>query len=175
MALLTVRQYVALRLWYVEGWSQRRIGRDMKVTHQAVYTLIVRGRKALVRGLAEQGVATLPLVEGLLRPSATSSVTRDVGQAASRREELLDALQLRMEQRATELAIVEECMSGDSFSPTRTKRNPYDQWETRYLSRHEAEPLPTNAYDAGRAAANCACEDPGCDLGCAGCRHALRK
>jgi hypothetical protein len=80
-----------------------------------------------------------------------------------------------MAQRDAELADIEECMAGDSFSPTRTKRNHFDQWELRYLARHECQTLPDAAYrqkrSGGGPARYCAGPD-GCGLGCCGCDHA---
>ena len=176
--MVTARQYVALHLYYVEGWSYRRVGKALGLTSSASpYSLIQRGRDALIRITVDKGANTLPLVEGLLRPSPTSSLTRNVGQAASRREELLDALEHRMVQRDAELADIEECMAGDSFSPTRIKQNHYDQWEIRYLNQHHGEPLPTSAYmhkrRGGGPATYCAAP-PTCTIHprCVGCPHA---
>jgi len=174
---VTARQYIALHLYYIEGWSYRRIGKHLGMASSASpYALVQRGKSAIVRITVDKGANTLPLVEGLLRPSPTSSLTRNVGQAASRREELLDALERRMAQRDAELADIEECMAGDSFSPTRTKQNPYDQWEMRYLSKHQGEPMPTSAYihkrRGGGPANYCAAPVP-CSFTprCVGCPH----
>ncbi len=109
-------------------------------------------------------------MRALIVPSPTSSPTANIGLAASRREELLDALQLRLEQREAELADIAECMSGNHFLPTHIKRNHYDQWELRYLSHCSGEPLPTSAYDSANAAKHCAGDPSTCNLGCAGCR-----
>jgi len=172
MQRLTDRQFVALYLYYVCGQSHRKIGRVLGVDRKTVYEHLRSARNKLITIKVETPYPrTLPLVERLLEPSPTASVTRGAGIAASRREDLLDALERRMAQRDAELADISECMSGDSFSPTHALRNTYDQWEARYLSRHAGEPLPTSAYDAGHAAANCACDAPSCTLGCAGCRH----
>lgn len=179
MESLTDRQFVALYLYYVEGQSYRKIGRLFGVDFKTAYEHVTTARDKLITIKVEvPNPHTSPLVERLLEPSPTSSVTRGAGIAASRREELLDALERRMAQRDAEWADIEECLSGDSFSPTHGKRNSFDQWETRYLMRHAnnaGEGLPTGAYQSDHAAANCACDDCACPLGCAGCRHALHK
>ena len=168
---VTARQYVALYLYYIEGQPQRKIGSVLGIAHQNVSRLIVRGKRWLVDAAADQGGASLPYIEALSAPSPTASPTRNVGLAASRREELLDALELRLEQRAKDLAEVAECMSGDSSRPTRIKRNHYDQWELRYLAGKAGEPLPTSAYNAAVAARYCASDPATCGLDCCGCRR----
>jgi hypothetical protein len=172
---VTARQYVALYLYYVEGQSQGKIGAVLGIAQQNVSKLMVRGKRWLVDAVAEQGGVSLPRLTALLAPSPTSSPSANVGLAASRQEELADALELRLQQRATELAEVEECMSGDSSHPTRIKRNHYDQWELRYLAARSGEPLPTSAYYAGTAAAYCANRGKVCGLKCAGCETGVNE
>jgi hypothetical protein len=172
---VTDRQYIAMRLYYCEGWTQRKIGSALGIRQQNVSRLLTRGKRWIIERAGEEGVKSL-LVEGLFRPSPTSSVTRNVGLAASRREELLDALELRMKQRATELAEVEECMAGDSFHPTHIKRNHHDQWELRYLTAHDAQSLPDSAYiqkRRGGGPANYCAAPVTCALTprCVGCPH----
>lgn len=164
---VTSRQEQALRLYYCEGWTHRRIGSHLGITHRAVQTLIIRGSRWLIEDAAAQGVASLPLVERPCRLSPTSST--HVGRALTRQEELLDALALRLEQRDAELAMYEQWLDGDSHLPSHVKRNPYDQWELRYLRGKKGEPLPTTAYRADIAASNCAADRGRCGLDCAGC------
>lgn len=164
----TARQLKALHLYYVEGWSHRRIAGALGIKHAPVQRLIMRGSRWIVEKAADEGGASLPLMRALIAPGPTSSTT-NVGLAASRVDDLLDALELRMEQRAYELAATEECMSAGSFQPTRIKRNHYDQWELRYLARHKGEPLPTSAYNPVSAARHCS-GAPTCTCTCDGCR-----
>lgn len=146
--MVTTRQYIVLRLYYVEGWTLRRIGQAFGVSFQAVHQTIGRGRRWIFEVCGDQGVDASPLVRGLLAPSPTSSPTSNVGLAASRQEELLDALELLMEHRAAEAASFEECMSGDSFLQTHAKRNSFDQWEMRYAMARHCLQIPTSAYEA---------------------------
>lgn len=171
MSEVTERQYTALYFYYVEGWSHRKIGTELNIHHSSVQSLIIRGRRWITEAAAKQTPATLPFMRALFTPSPTSSLTAHLGRAASRQEELQGTLTLRMEQRAEELAEIEECMSGSHLSPTHIKRNHYDQWELRYLQAHGGEPLPTSAYQAGTAAAYCASDQTICGLDCHGCRR----
>jgi len=167
---VTDRQRTALQLYYVEGWSQRRIGRTLSVSQPSVHRLIVRGSRWIVETAAAEGGISLPSMRALFASSPTSSSTH-VGRAACRREELLDALELRVEQRAKDLATAEECMSSGSSAPTRCPKNHYDQWELRYLRDHAGEPLPTSAYKASNAARYCTGDRRTCTLGCFGCKR----
>ena len=117
---LTARQYVVMYLYYRRGCTHRQIASALSIKHTAVQKLLVRGNRwVLEEAVTPEGVATSDLVRGLLQPSLTASVTGHVGRAASRQEELLDRLELRMQQRARELADIEECMSCGSDLPTR--------------------------------------------------------
>lgn len=167
----TSRQEVALLLYYVEGWSHRRIGQALGISHQASHQLVDRGRRIILHKVDEQDVDALPTVRVLLAANERVSCTRHIGRALARQEELLDALQLRMEQRAEELAMYEQWLDSGSSSPSHCKRNPYDQWEMRYLHGRKGEPLPTTAYNAATAAGSCAMNGKPCPLGCAGCRQ----
>ena len=179
MDTLTDRQFIALYLYYIEGQSYRKIAGVFGIATMTAHEHVRNARNKLIRIRIDNPYPyTSPLVERLIEPSPTSSVTRGAGIAASRREELLDALERRMAQRDAELADITECMAGDSFSPTHTKGNTFDQWEVRYLMRHDGnggEGLPTGAYRGDHAAANCACDDDLCPLACCNCRYALHK
>jgi hypothetical protein len=74
-----------------------------------------------------------------------------VGIAASRQDELYDALELLMQQHATQATAFAECMSGNSFHPTHIKRNNLDQWEMRYAMARRCLQIPTSAYEARSA------------------------
>jgi hypothetical protein len=165
---VTDRQFVALYLYYVGGQSQRKIGSVLGVRQQTVWELLKLGRRNVITLVEPAEPVTSPLVRVLTEPTPTTSVTSHSGLAASRRGELLDALERHMAQRDHELADIVECMSGASFSPTHVKRNHYDQWELRYLMRHKAEDLNTDAYDAKNAAVHCA-GPADCPLGCYNC------
>lgn len=151
MATITARQYIVMRLWYVEGWSQRRIGRFLGIHQKSVWDLISRGRRWIIRTASEGGPSRHLLIEVLLAPSPTSSPTSNLGVAASRQDELLDALELLIQHRAAEAASYQECMSGDSHLRTHVKRNTFDLWELRYAMAHQCSQLPTSAYDCCRA------------------------
>ena len=166
----TSRQELALHLYYCEGWSYRRIGKALGISHPAVIHLVRRGTKWIIRACEARGVTTLPIVKALTEPSPESSPTRHLGRAMNRQEELLDALAVRLEQRARELAMYEQWIDGDSSGLLpHVKRNPYDAWELRYLQSHKGEPLPTSAYSAKTAAEFCANDRTTCTLGCHGC------
>ena len=152
---ITARQYITLRLYYVEGWSERRIGAAFSITHQAAHDRLIRARRWVFEAAGDEGLAASPLVEALLAPSPTSSPTSNVGVAASRQDELLDSLELLTEQHAQQAASFIECMSGDSHLPTHVKRNTFDQWEMRYAADHRCEQLPTSAYNANIAGGYC--------------------
>lgn len=171
MAELTARQYIALRAYYVEGMSHSAISRTLGCSRQNTHELVSTARAKVIR-FYEDGILDIQvLVEGLLRPAAHSSPSSNLGVAASRQDELLDALELRMQQRALEIQDISECMSGNSFMPTHIKRNQFDQWELRFLNgsinRHS---LPMTAYRSLRAAGFCAEDYTLCPCGCAGCR-----
>lgn len=189
---VTARQYVALYLYYIEGQPQRTIGSILGVSQQAASYLLERGRRRLVTSVGETGVVKAVHMRELLRPSPYASPTRDLGKAASRQEDLLDALEQRMLQRADDLADLQQCMSGESVLPVRTKRNHFDQWECRYLSGNgvlvdpindrdlpqgwHMEPVrksrvPESAYRSDRAARYCASDPATCGLDCCGCRR----
>lgn len=155
MATITARQYIVMRLWYVEGWSQYRIAKGLGITQPSVYGLIARGRRWIFEAVSEEGAITLRRVEVLLAPSPTSSPTSNLGVAASRQDELLDALELLMEHQASEAAIYDECMSGDSILRTHVKRNTFDLWELRYAMAHQCAQLPSSAYNAHIASRYC--------------------
>lgn len=165
---VTCRQQVALSLYYVEGWSHRRIGQAIGSNPGTVYRLIERAKEVIVRQCSGETGNAHPIVERLCSLSPTSS-TSHVGRAMTRQEELLDALALRLEQRDAELAMYEQWLDSDSHLPSHVKRNPYDQWELRYLQGKRGEPLPTTAYRADVAAAHCAADKGRCGLDCAGC------
>ena len=167
----TARQQIALIYFYVEGRSYGHIGKALGISAQAAHGLIERGRNVILHAIEDKGVDALPYVERLLHASPTMSPTRHVGRALSRQEELLDALQLRLEQRDAELAMYAQWLDSDSHLPTHCKRNPYDQWEMCYLHGRKGEPLPTTAYNAATAAASCAMNGRPCPLHCAGCRQ----
>jgi len=160
MATITARQYIVLRLWYVEGWSQHRIARGLGITQPSVYGLIVRGRRWIFEAVSEEGAITLRRVEALFAPSPTSSPTSNLGVAASRQDELLDALELLMEHQAAEAAAYDECMSGDSHLRTHVQRNTFDLWELRYAMAHNCVQLPSSAYKPWTAGCYC---DVDCD------------
>ena len=173
-ATITAKQYIALRLWYVEGWTQYQVAHLFGVTQPAVHGLISRGRRWIFETACADPLSLYAQdsleVEGLLRPSPSSSVTHDLGKAASRQEELLDALELLMEQRADALAVAEMCMSNGFSAPTHVKRSDMDQWETHYAATHHGHAPSGNAYNARTAAHSCA-EDPAtCRCACDGCR-----
>ena len=151
-ATITAKQYIVLRFYYSEGWTERRIGTAMGISHQAVHNLLVRGRRWVFDACDDQGVANSPIVEVLFAPSITASPTRDLGLAAARQEDLLDALELLMERRAIALATAEGCMSNGHFLPAHVKRNTLDQWEMQYALRHHCRDLPSSAYNAAIAA-----------------------
>jgi hypothetical protein len=152
---ITARQYIALRLYYVEGWNYSRIGEAFGVTKQAVHQVVMRGRHWIIQACGVQGVDATPRLRVLLAPSPTLSPTRNVGVATSRQDELLDALELRMEQQASMADSLSECMSGDSFRSTHVKRNSFDQWELRYAMLNNCLQLPTSAYNARVAQRYC--------------------
>lgn len=131
------------------------IGRSLSCSKQNVHGIICTARAKLFRAYSSGYLDGTSLVEGLFAPSPTSSITSNVGLAASRQEELLDALELLMERRAAEAAAYRECMSGDSSSQTQVKRNTFDLWELRYAMAHRCVQLPTSAYDAHRAGRYC--------------------
>ena len=158
MATVTTRQYIVLRLWYVEGWSQHRIAKGLGIKQPPVHRLIARGRRWILEACADQGGITSPLYERLFHDSPASSPTANLGAAACRQEELLDALELLMQQRAAEAATFEECMSGDSSHNGHVKRNTFDLWEMRYAMAHKCSQLPTSAYDCCRAWRYCDAE-----------------
>ena len=169
-ATITAKQYIVLRFYYSEGWTERRIGTAMGISHQAVHNLLVRGRRWVFDACDDQGIANSPIVEVLFAPSITASPTRDLGLAAARQEDLLDALELLMEQRADALAVAEMCMSNGFSAPTHVKRSDMDQWETHYAATHHGHAPSGNAYNARTAAHSCA-EDPAtCRCACDGCR-----
>ena len=189
---VTARQYVALYLYYIEGQTQRTIGDVLGVTQPAIHYLLQRGKLLLEEAASDGGVIKAVHMRELLRPSPYASPTRDLGKAASRQEDLLDALEQRMLQRADDLADLQQCMSGESVLPVRTKRNHFDQWECRYLSGNgvlvdpindrdlpqgwHMEPVrksrvPESAYRSDRAARYCASDPATCGLDCCGCRR----
>jgi hypothetical protein len=153
--VVTTRQQIALLLFYVEGYSHRRIGESLGIKHASVQRLILRGSRWLICAAAEEGGATSPRLRALLAPSPTTDPTRNVGLAALRQDELLDALELHMEREARTADAIRECMSGDSHLPTHVKRNSFDQWELRYAMDHECFQLPTSAYNARVAQRYC--------------------
>jgi hypothetical protein len=167
---LTAKQYIALRAYYVEGMSHAAISRTLMCSRQNTQMLVSAARAKMIRAYEDGVIDIRLLVEGLLRPSPTSNVTRDLGTSASRRERLLDALELRMQQRALESRAIAECMSGSSFVPTHIKRNSFDQWEMRYLNERQGRgTVPSAAYRAANVAGHCACDWHECGLACAGC------
>lgn len=135
---ITARQLLALHLYYATGCTYRKIGTVLSIDGKTAYDLVQRGRRSLYIHVSHDHPHKSLLVEALLRPSPTASVTCNVGLAASRQGELLDALEFRLEQRAEELAHLEECMSGDSYLPTHCKRNTWDQWELNYICSHKS-------------------------------------
>ena len=190
---LTARQYIALHLYYAEGWSITRISGMLSCTKQAVHSLMGRAKTRIVETYTTNDVDLAIHMRDILRPCPAASITHSKGKAASRRELLLDALEQRMLQRATELANIRECMSGKSFLPTHLATNRYDQWESRYLNecgvvidpiRDEDLPdgwhmeprrnprVPDSAYKSKNAAAYCASDPSTCGITdrCVGCR-----
>ena len=182
---LTARQYIALHLYLVEGWTQNRIGGFLSISQPATHYLIQRGRKWFTDTATRDGVISAIHVRDMLHPSPSASITRNVGKAACRQEELLDALEQRMLQRANELAKYRECMSGNSILPVHRARNKHDQWECRYLTEHgviidpvadselpagwHMEPrrnprVPDTVYRPKNAAAYCAGTYPQCGI-----------
>ena len=151
MATVTDRQYIALRLWYLEGWSQHQVARAFGITQPAVHALIARGRRWVFEAVSRKGLSNRHLVEGLFGPSMASSLTRDLGAASGRRDELLDELEIRMDQQAREAAAFSDCMLGDSLFSAHPLHNTFDQWEMQYALEHGCEHLPTTAYDAPNA------------------------
>jgi hypothetical protein len=146
---VTSRQERALQLYYVEGWTHRRIGQCLGISHASVQRLIVRGSRWLLHEAEGQGGAMSPFMRALLAPSATSSPTRHVGRAEARQEELIGLLELRMQQRAVSLSEVEKCMSGESLLAPHPLRNHWDHWELCYLARRpQTLGLPGSAYEA---------------------------
>jgi hypothetical protein len=167
---LSTSQYLALRAYYVQGMTQAAISRTLGCSRQNVHMLVMTARAKLVRACEDGVVDFLSVVEGLMRPSPTSNVTCDVGKAASRQEQLLDALELRMQQRALESEDTRECMSGSSFVPTHIKRNSFDQWELRFLNEGTGRnSVPSSAYRPRNMARFCACDWRICGLHCAEC------
>ena len=149
---ITTRQYIALRLYYVEGWSYRRIGKLFGSNPGTTYRLVQRGKRCVIECAAEEGGNGSPKVRGLLAPSPTSSITCNVGIAASRQDELYDALELLMQQHAMQATAFAECMSDNSFHSTHIKRNNLDQWEMRSTPwRRHCLQIPTSAYEARSA------------------------
>lgn len=116
---LTARQYLAFHAYYVTGASYVTISRTLGCTKQNAHALVATARASIVRASEDGEVDFSLLVEGLLRPSPTASVTRNVGKSLSRQDELWVALEMRLHQRASELADIEECMSHDCALPTR--------------------------------------------------------
>ena len=148
---LTPRQYVAIRAYYALGMSIGTISNALMCSRQNVHQLIMAGRARLLRAYKDGYLDSQSLVEGLFRPSPTSSPTCNVGIAASRQDELYDALELLMQQHAMQATAFAECMSGNSFYPTHIKRNNLDQWEMRYAMARNCRQIPTSAYEARSA------------------------
>lgn len=191
--MVTARQYVALHLYYVEGWSHRRIAQVLGITHAPVQRLILRGRRWIMEAGCDQGGANSPYIEKLLCSSRTSSPTRDVGRAASRQDQLLMEWESRVEQRERELGDIDSLMRGNQgvpdslhrtfirdyyddawIVPYRRPSHQFDQWEMLYLNdRPGSRTIHTAAYDSHRAARYCAAP-PTCSIHprCVGCPHA---
>jgi hypothetical protein len=148
---VTARQYVALRFYYVEGWSQRRIADLLGIQQQSVHRLICRGQRWIIDAAASDGGVKSLRLRALLVPSPSASATREASwAAASRQDELLDALDLRLQERASELDSIEACMSGDSCLLTHCKRNCFDRWEMDVLNARDKATLSTCDYEARR-------------------------
>ena len=160
----TSRQDLALYLYYVQGHSYRQIGKALGIEVASSYTLVKRGRESIIRSVERQGANTSPLVRALLAANESAvSCTRHIGRALTRQEELLDALQLRLEQHEAELAMYEQWLSGNSSSPSHCKKNAHDQWELRYLQQHRnGGCLPSSAYDGHSASRACGSDRERC-------------
>jgi predicted DNA-binding protein (UPF0251 family) len=169
---LTLRQFVALRAYYVEGMTHSAISRTLGCSRQNAHAMVTTAKDKLIRAY-DAGDIDIPVItEGLLRPSSTSVTTRDVRVSASRQDELLDALELHMQRRAFDHEEIRECMSGDSFMQTHLQRNHLDQWELHYLAaKSSRRSVPFNRYKPYNAAQDCAAQGNGCVLGCSGCRR----
>jgi hypothetical protein len=119
MDYLTDRQYIAFHAYYVSGWSYVTISNTLGCTKQNAHALVSTARAKVIRAYGDEDIDFPVLVEGLLRPSPTASVTSNVGNATSRQDKLWAALQLRMQERAKELGDIEECMGHDCALPTK--------------------------------------------------------
>ena len=149
-SVVTARQYAALHLFYVEGWSYRRIGKALGIAGPTAYELVCRGKNNVLTYCVEQATPnTSPIVETLVSSQA-STQTRDMHAAAERQDELLDTFEAQLERRLSELDALESCMSGDSFLPSHVKRNTYDRWEITVLNESGATSLCSSAYEARR-------------------------
>lgn len=115
---LTPRQYIALHLYYVAGQNLATISSTLGCTRSGTVRIVQAAKAKLSQAYESDPVKFLPLVEALLRPSPTASVTRNVGKATSRQDELWVALETRLRQRAKELADIVECMGHDCALPT---------------------------------------------------------
>jgi hypothetical protein len=116
---LTARQCIALHLYYVAGQNLAVISSTLGCTPSGTFRIVQAAKAKLGQAYEDDPVKFLPLIEGLLRPSPTASVTRHVGKSLSRQDELWAALEMRLHQRANELADIVECMGHDCALPTR--------------------------------------------------------
>ena len=153
LSILTSRQYLALRLYYADGLSYRRIGKIVGSNPGTVWRLVRMGRQRVLRMAANETGNGTPSIEGLMRPSALSTPTWTATRtAAERQERLLDLLEERIADRDDELTALEQCMASERSSPTQHKRNTFDQWELDYMLRSgRTHPC----YEARRLLAYC--------------------
>lgn len=115
---LTAREHIAFHCYYVAGQSFTTISSTLGCTRKGAAYLVTSAKDKVTRSYEDGSLPFSALVEGLLRPSPTASVTRHVGKATSRQDELWAALEMRLHQRAKELADLVECMGHDCALPT---------------------------------------------------------
>ena len=147
--VLTQRQLACFDLYYVYGWSTRKIASVFSCSYETVRrerdTVVIRLQVSLEDGKCDNTLR----VEDLFR-SSSSTPTRDVGAALRRQEQLASELESWMDIREQQLLDVSECMDGNCPMPAHHKKNPYDQWELDYMLEHHRKSMTTADYEARR-------------------------
>jgi len=162
--LLTAPQFVVLHLVWAYGLSQRAVARILGCSQVNVWKHYHKGLAALAERMDPfdpvDRVISFAICRRVFDDPRVSDVMGGPVQRkpprvlALRRDDVAANLEALVEQRARELAVIREVMSGDHDPPTtRSKGKAWSEWELTYFRMHPHRVgIPVTTYNAGRAA-----------------------
>lgn len=144
---MTERQISAVTLYFVAGLSFRQVGEVLGITQAATQRLVARGRATAIRDCAN--AASPEEAEARLR-TMLAQPQRHV--AAARQDQMLDAIEERINQSDSDLAAAEDCMRGEVRQVSHHALNTWDRWELELMGERGLAGMQSVMFEARRLA-----------------------